>query len=342
MEPPRHEHRDIHTGRVAWVIGGIALVVLLAALLSPVLLRAFGARDLRGAIIQPREQPRYLAPDLHQQLLDYRRAKHAELERYTWQDPAHQFARVPVEVAMRAMASPSPPGAVPPPNAAPDPGPGWRPHPGQALPLSLRFRDESGREVRLANYFGGRPVALVFGYFTCRGLCPEVFRGVREALQAAQHQRPAPALLAVSIDARDGAAAARERRAETMHGARGIDAHFLTDLGGSAAQLARVAGFGFRYDAASGQFAHPAGLVLVDGAGVIRDYLYGVRFDPARLAGVAPAAALPARSPLLLLCFHFDPASGRYDLAIGRILTAACAATVLVLFLWIRRERRRA
>jgi protein SCO1/2 len=335
MEPPRHEHRDIHAGRVAWVIGAIGLVVLLTALLSPVLLHAFGARDLRGAIMYPREKPRYLAPDLHAQLVAHQRAKHAELERYAWEDGTHRYARVPVEVAMRAMtAEPGPAAAT---------GPGWHPRRGQALPLALRFRDESGREVPLSNYFS-RPVALVFGYFSCRGLCPEVFRGAREALEAARRGPSAPALLAVSIDARDGAAAARERRDEALGGAHDLDAHFLTDVDGSAAKLARAAGFGFRYDAASAQFAHPAGMVLVDGRGVIRDYLYGVRFDPARLASFPTSAAQPSPSPspLRLLCFHFDPATGRYDLAIGRILALACTLTVLALLLWVWRERRRA
>ncbi|HET9862045.1 MAG TPA: hypothetical protein VFP37_01270 [Steroidobacteraceae bacterium] len=335
MEPPRHESRDIHVGRVAWVVGGIAATVLVAALLSPVLLRAFGARDLRGAIVEPREKPRYLAPDLHRELLEYRRAKQAELERYAWEDATHRHARVPVEVAMRAMVAES--------SARAPPGtPGWQPRPGQRLPLSLDFRDESGREAPLSNYFDGRPVALVFGYFSCHGLCPEVFRGAREALEAVDRER-APRLLAVSIDAHDGAVAARERRDATLRGAHDLDAHFLTDVGGSAAALARAAGFGFRYDPASAQFAHPAGLVLVDGRGVIRDYLYGVRFDPARLAAFPEAGTdPPPTSPLRMLCFHFDPATGRYDLAIGRILGAACALTVLALLLWIWRERRRA
>lgn len=350
VEPPRHESSDVHAGRVAWVIVGVGLMVLLAALVAFGVLRGFGARNLTGAVVEPHQRARHLAPDLHQQLLDYQRAKTADAQSYTWEDDSHQFARVPVEVAMGVLAEPkaadSEPRAAAPSAAAPTTAsastPGWQPHPGATLPLGLRFRDEAGRDVRLADFFDGAPVALVFGYYTCNGLCPEIFRGVREALEGTRRagSRP-PRMLAVSIDPQDGAGAARQRRAETLQGAHDIDAHFLSDAQGSAARLASAAGFGFRYDAATRQFAHPAGLVLVDGRGVIRDYLFGVRFDPARLARSGSAPRNPA-SPLLMLCYHFDSVTGRYDLAIGRILAASCGVTLLALGAWFWHERRRA
>jgi protein SCO1/2 len=52
-----------------------------------------------------------------------------------------------------------------------------------------------------------------------------------------------------------------------------------------------------------------------------------------------------AALPVLLLCFHYDPSTGHYTLAITKILQLACLLTMLTLggtiALALRRERRR-
>jgi protein SCO1/2 len=57
--------------------------------------------------------------------------------------------------------------------------------------------------------------------------------------------------------------------------------------------------------------------------------------------GSVAAAALP----VLLLCYHFDPATGRYTLAILKLLRLAGVTTALTvagtLFLAFRRDRGR-
>jgi protein SCO1/2 len=228
-------------------------------------------------------------------------------------------------------------------------GAGWQPRRGATLPLDLAFRDDADREVRLGDFFGAAPVVLVFGYFRCRGLCPEIYRGAREALTPLAIAGKDFRLISVSIDPRDTAADARERRA-TLGPALLPRAHFLTAQGSSAQRLARAAGFDYRFVAAAGEYAHPAGLVIAGADGAIRDYLPGARFDRARLATLllprAPAergaSAAPAVSQLPLVCFHFDPATGRYTLAIARLLALACSITAVALAFWLWRERRRA
>jgi hypothetical protein len=102
-EPPRHEHSDIDTGRVAIVIGAIAATVLASAAAAWLMLRAGGVRDFAGATIVPDREPHYLTANPRVPLRDFTSAKQAALERYAWEDDTRQFAQVPVEVAMQTM-----------------------------------------------------------------------------------------------------------------------------------------------------------------------------------------------------------------------------------------------
>src|SRR5437870_1150832 len=52
----------------------------------------------------------------------------------------------------------------------------------QSIPLDVTFRDESGRDVRIGDYFGKRPVVLVFAYYDCPMLCTQVLNGLASAL----------------------------------------------------------------------------------------------------------------------------------------------------------------
>jgi hypothetical protein len=104
-EAPRHEPHDIHVTRVMLVIGAIGALVLLACLLAWVALRAVGARDFGGANADGSPRPKRLLPDPRAALDEYQRGKRAELQGYAWEDADHRHARVPVEVAMDALAS---------------------------------------------------------------------------------------------------------------------------------------------------------------------------------------------------------------------------------------------
>ena len=44
----------------------------------------------------------------------------------------------------------------------------------QRIPLETEFKDEAGRPVRLGDYFGQRPVVMVFAYYDCPMLCTMV------------------------------------------------------------------------------------------------------------------------------------------------------------------------
>lgn len=209
---------------------------------------------------------------------------------------------------------------------------------GARAPLATRLVDERGRGVALGDEIDGtRPTVLVMGYLTCRDLCPMTFTGVDEALRHANLPMRDYRALFVSLDPREAARVGQHK--EERVGAQTRDAWtFLGGEPGAIRAIANAVGFRFRYDADRDAFAHPAGFVVLTPQGLVSRYFFGVRFDPAEVAlaihdaarGVAGAPA----SPLLMLCYHFDPETGRYSLAILDILRAVAAAFLLALAGW--------
>src|ERR1700678_381839 len=52
-----------------------------------------------------------------------------------------------------------------------------------SIPLSLTFRDEHGRTVELAQFFGSKPVILSLVYYNCPMLCTQVLNGLDRSLE---------------------------------------------------------------------------------------------------------------------------------------------------------------
>jgi protein SCO1/2 len=222
------------------------------------------------------------------------------------------------------------------------------------VPLDLPFRDESGTAVRLGDLFRGRPVILTLVYFECPMLCTvELNALVRSLRPLALDVGRQFDIITVSINPAETPALAARKKAGYLarYGRAGAEPgwHFLTGDQASIAALTRAAGFHYAYDPASGQYAHPAGIVILTPGGKIARYFYGVDF-PARdlRLGLIEASAGTIGSPvdhLLLYCFHYDPATGKYNVVVmgalrvfGLATVAALGTFLLVLF---RRDARR-
>ena len=226
---------------------------------------------------------------------------------------------------------------------------------GQRLPLDTLVRDEHGRTVQLAEYFGKRPVVLIFAYYSCPMLCSQVINGLASAL-ATLSLEPGRDLeiVTVSFDPRDSPQTAAEKKAGYLERYKrpGADAasHFLTADQASITRLTKAAGFRYVWDEPTKQFAHPSGVVVLTPDGRLARYLFGIEYGPRdlRLALVEASAGKvgTAVDSLLLYCYHYDPMTGRYGLVVMRALRVAGAATVLALgtfvFVMIRREKRHA
>jgi protein SCO1/2 len=222
------------------------------------------------------------------------------------------------------------------------------------LPLDAVFKDEAGKEVRLEEYFGDQPVVLVLVQYRCPMLCNQVLGGVLKSSQAVPLEIGRDfQVVTVSFDAREGADLAREKKKHYVRAYRrpGGDAgwHFLTGEQRSIDRLAEAIGFRYHYDPKSDQFAHASGIVVATPDGRISRYFYGIEYPPHDLRlGLVESSAGQIGSPVdqvLLLCYHYDPLTGKYGLAIAGGLRVAGVLTICVLggflLVMVQRERRR-
>ena len=203
------------------------------------------------------------------------------------------------------------------------------------VPLELTFRDEAGKQVKLGDYFHDKPVILVPVYYECPMLCTLTLQGLERATRAMALKEYR--VVTFSIDPREKAA---KRRVAGWH--------YLTGDEASIRQLTEAIGFRYRWDESTKQFAHAAGVMVLTPEGKIARYFYGVEYSPRDLRlSLVETSAGKIGSPVdavFLFCFHYDPLTGKYGLAITRLLQVAGVGTVLALGTFIgvmlRRERR--
>jgi protein SCO1/2 len=221
---------------------------------------------------------------------------------------------------------------------------------GARVPLGLAFRDEAGRAVKLADYFGRRPVLLVLAYYHCPMLCDLVLQGVETSLKplALAPGREFDVVVASIDPAETPAMAAAEKRQILARYGRPDTAagwHFLTGPQASISRLAGAVGFRYVYDPRRNEFAHAAGIVILTPEGRVSRYLFGVEY-PSRDVRLGLVESAGGRigglvDQVLLYCFHYDPAIGRYSAATMNIVRLAAVATVAGLVLLIVLLRRR-
>lgn len=223
------------------------------------------------------------------------------------------------------------------------------------IPMDLMFRDETGRVVRLREYFHGKPVLLNFMYYKCPMLCSLAMDGVASSLTELKftigHDFD---VITVSIDPRDmpkDAALKKEKyikRYGRFEAASGW--HFLTGPESAIRSLTDTVGFHYAYDIQQDQFAHPTMLAILTPEGRVSRYMYGFDYKArdVRLALVEASANKigDATDQLLLLCYHYDPVTGKYTRSAMNIMRAGGVTTVAALlgfiFISLRRDRREA
>jgi protein SCO1/2 len=223
------------------------------------------------------------------------------------------------------------------------------------IPLDLVFRDEAGRPVVLGELLGTRPVILTLNYYNCPMLCTVELNALLRSLQVLPFDVGREfAVVTVSIDPKETPALAAAKKAGYLrrYGRSGGTAgwRFLTGEEPSIQRLTQAVGFRYAFDSKSGQFAHPAGFVVLTPEGRIARYFYGLDYPPRdlRLALVEASAHKigSAVDQVLLVCFHYDPSTGRYNVAVMSILRVFCALTAVGLATFMlcmfRRDRRKA
>jgi protein SCO1/2 len=230
----------------------------------------------------------------------------------------------------------------------------YRERPGAHLPEQSVFRDSAGRAVRLSELSRGLPLILVPAYFHCPGLCGIVRASLFNALRTTGLQAGRDYVLAVlSIDPSETSVDARTAKEADLvaFGSSGVavDEFYLTGDNAEIRAVEDAVGFRERFDLKSRQFIHPAGVVFLTPDGSVSNYLLGVGYTPSAVRSAVQRAAAgrlaAVGSSLLLICFHFDPASGRYSLEVVKLIRLAAVLTALtlaaMLLLLFRGERGR-
>ncbi len=219
------------------------------------------------------------------------------------------------------------------------------------VPLDLNFRDESGHAVTLGEYFGKKPVVMALVYYDCPMLCTQVMNGLASALQVLKFDAGREfSVVLVSIDPRETPALAAAKKKTYLERYQRSGAatgwHFLTGEQAAIGKLAQTAGFRYALDPKTGQYAHAAAIMVLTPQGKIAQYYHGIEYPPRDLRlGLVEASqnrigTLVDR--VLLYCYHYDPAKGRYGAVAMNILRLAGVATLLMMgsfiFLSLRRD----
>ncbi len=209
-------------------------------------------------------------------------------------------------------------------------------HLGADLPLDARFVDDEGRDVALGDFFGKRPVVMALVYYECPMLCTVVLNGLVRALRTLDLTAGRDfEVVVASFDPGEGPdlAGAKKRRYVDAYDRDGAAEgwHFLTASPASIARLTDTLGFRYVYDPESDEYAHAAAIFVITPEGKIARYLFGVEYAPrdVRLALVEASGGKVGSltDRLLLLCYHYDPSTGRYTrvalgaLRVGGVLT---------------------
>ena len=221
------------------------------------------------------------------------------------------------------------------------------------VPLDLVFHDESGQAIPLRAYFGDKPVVLQFVYFKCPSLCP---LSLHESVTSLRRVPLEPGrdydVVVVSFDPSETPALASERKASYAKefGRAGFNTgwHFLTGSQEPISRLASAAGFHYQWDEQTRQFVHAGGIMVATPEGKLSRYFYGIQYSPADLRmALVDASQHKIGSPVdyvLLFCFHYDAAQGKYTLAIVNLLKVAGCLTVLLMgvlvFVLTRNDRK--
>jgi protein SCO1 len=220
------------------------------------------------------------------------------------------------------------------------------------LPLELKFRDETGQTVRLGQYFRDKPVVLALVYYDCPGLCDLILNGLSHTMeQISLNVGTDYQVVTVSFNPKETWKLATAKKANYIEKYQRPGAkegwHFLTGDEASIKSLADTVGFHYKYDPVNNQYAHASAIYVITPEGKISRYFYGIEYKPRDFRlGLVEASANKigtTADQVLLFCYHYDPTTGKYGVAVTEVTRVLGTATVLLLggfvFIMLRRDR---
>ena len=208
------------------------------------------------------------------------------------------------------------------------------------VPADLAFVDDTGRPVKLGDYFGRKPLILNLVYYNCNMLCGEALAGLSSSMRLIKFDAGKEfEIVTVSFNPQETPQLAAAKKADYVkrYGRPGAASgwHFLTGPPESINALTKAVGFQYQYDAAKNQYAHATAIMVLTPEGRISRYFYGVEFPPKDLRmGLVEASQRKIGNltdEILLYCYHYDPATGKYGAIVSNMLKIGAALTILLL-----------
>ncbi|HYR77226.1 MAG TPA: SCO family protein [Pyrinomonadaceae bacterium] len=210
----------------------------------------------------------------------------------------------------------------------------------EQIPLDAVFKDEQGQDVRLGQFFKGKPVVLSLVYYACPMLCNQVLNGMLGSFrQVSFNIGEQFEVVTVSFDPREtpSLAAAKKSTYIKAYNRSGAEAswHFLTGDEANIKRLTESVGFRYHWDEQTKQFAHASGIMVLTPEGKIARYFYGIDYPPKDMRlGLVEASQNKIGTPvdvLMLYCYHYDPATGKYGAVVMNIMRLAGGVTLFLI-----------
>ena len=220
----------------------------------------------------------------------------------------------------------------------------------EQVPLDAVFKDDQGREVRLGEYFKGKPVVLALVYYSCPRLCNQILIGTLTSVrQVSFNAGEDYQIVAISFDSRETpqlAAATKQTYLKAYNRASANAGwHFLTGDDANIKRVTDAVGFRYKWDEKTNQFAHASGIFVTTPEGKLARYFYGIEYPHhwMRLA-LVEASQNHIGTPvdtLMLYCYHYDPATGKYGASVMNGMKVAGVITVGLIVGMLLKLRRR-
>lgn len=206
------------------------------------------------------------------------------------------------------------------------------------LPLDLQFRDEEGEVVKLDGYFAdGKPVVLALVYYECPMLCNLLLNGMATTMKELEFSAGDEYnVVTLSFDHEETHVLAKNKKAAHIadYARPGAEDgwHFLVGDEANVTTMTKACGFNFKYNPKTDEFSHRAGLLIVTPEGKISRYLPGTTFNKRHFRTALVEASEnkigTISDALFLLCYKYDPTTGKYSVLISNTLKVAGMTTV--------------
>ena len=210
----------------------------------------------------------------------------------------------------------------------------------EQVPLDAVFKDEQGHEVRLTEFFKGKPVVLALVYYSCPMLCNQVLNGMLAAFrQTSFNVGEQFEVVTISFDSKETPDLAAKKKETYIKGYNRVGAesgwHFLTGDEANIKRVTEAVGFRYMWDEQTKQFAHASGIIVLTPDGKLARYFYGIDYKPTDLRlGLVDASQGKIGTPvdaLMLYCYHYDPSTGKYGVVVMNVMRLAGVVTVFLI-----------